>query len=889
MNIPHIFCPTCGKLILNEPHCPGCGWVRTGAPGIEIGQVVWEVDAGRSNLSAWSDGADGAAGADGQLFAGWRDGALRRIDLKGGAVRWTSQLPAGWQAQERIEVDADRIYCGIHQTEGIGSRDKLPIALHRESGDEIWRGDVEPVRELGSPLCVDGVVYTLTSDRALLALDAESGRLRWQRDVGFWGTGAPIHRDGLLYFGARGPTLSALDVSDGRAVWRFDAGVEEAWFPRTPTLDHDILFAPNWNGVLYALDPGTGNELWRFSGQRYMLSRVAIWEDMVFITNRDHKLYVLTRAGGELLWSHYFERAVYCTPAIDDEGILYIAESGGLVHAFHARSGDTLWSEKVEGRLWDGCEPILRGDEWVIGLRKGEIVSLRRRAAEEALDGATYEAAGQWEDAAAAYALAGDLAGAARLYAEQLGQPESAGQLLEAASAWEDAGRQYELANRLDDAERVYRRGKQHLSVAGLLMAQDRFLEAAEHYLAAGEPLLSANAFEIGGQLAEAASAYDKAGNTARAVELLRKLGKPHMAAELMVLREKRYVDAAEEFLKLGEWSRAASLFDAAEEFGRAADLYREHGERRSAAERYEKAGQMREAAEQYRAAGDHASAQRLFAELGDRLSEAKEWEKLGDHQRAGQLYEAAAAMQEEGDRPDVALAPIYDAAADAYERAFDSGRADVCRRRMRFHARLPFLRLELHPDEKYLVGHLNRVDLRVINAGFGVAREIQLKVQSEFFDFHFQDEPYLPGLREGDAGALQLYVQPKEPGRRVPFDIIVIYSGPRDESASCRLKADVTVHEKVTDTLTPVMQVYHVQGDNIQGNAEITHGDRLGDRAQKIEGDAVQTTRATVTCHTVDGAETPVETSGVCPACKAPIRPGNRYCLECGKPLQNP
>jgi len=71
----------------------------------------------------------------------------------------------------------------------------------------------------------------------------------------------------------------------------------------------------------------------------------------------------------------------------------------------------------------------------------------------------------------------------------------------------------------------------------------------------------------------------------------------------------------------------------------------------------------------------------------------------------------------------------------------------------------------------------------------------------------------------------------------------------------------------------------------NVAGNADITLGDRVA--GPKIEGDVTHIERKSGMSHAPAGDETPPEFTLACPACGAGVRPGERNCKRCGRPLQ--
>lgn len=168
----------------------------------------------------------------------------------------------------------------------------------------------------------------------------------------------------------------------------------------------------------------------------------------------------------------------------------------------------------------------------------------------------------------------------------------------------------------------------------------------------AGRPQLAANVARANGRhreaaetlsragmLLDAARAWEDSGDKLRAAESLTAAGKPEQAARLK----------AEKFVETGDLAQAAAFYENAGMLPEAAAVLAKAGQWKDAFDCYMRAGMAREAALVARSHLDPAEAASLFASI-------EEWED------AGLAWEAA------GDGR---------AAADAYERAGDFGRAE--------------------------------------------------------------------------------------------------------------------------------------------------------------------------------------------------------------------
>ncbi len=96
-------------------------------------------------------------------------------------------------------------------------------ALNAEDGAVLWQHDLPgPVR--AAPLVMDGMVFAVTVDNQLFAVDADSGERRW-RHAGFaetamlLGAAAPAGIDGAVIVPYSSGEVFALRSSDGSPIW----------------------------------------------------------------------------------------------------------------------------------------------------------------------------------------------------------------------------------------------------------------------------------------------------------------------------------------------------------------------------------------------------------------------------------------------------------------------------------------------------------------------------------------------------------------------------------------------------------------------------------------------------------------------------------------------
>ena len=168
-------------------------------------------------------------------------------------------------------------------------------------GDVAWRFESDaPIRS--SPALVDGRVYVGTGDHRVVALDAETGEIVWEREVtGPVDSSVAVAGDQLkaghvnVFVGLRDARVLALDADTGDLRWEYRASGP---IHGSPVVDRGELYVGSDDFGIYALDAMTGEERWVYKTGGRVTSSPAVNADVVAVTSEDKYLYVLDRTTG---------------------------------------------------------------------------------------------------------------------------------------------------------------------------------------------------------------------------------------------------------------------------------------------------------------------------------------------------------------------------------------------------------------------------------------------------------------------------------------------------------------------------------------------------------------------------------------------------------------
>jgi outer membrane protein assembly factor BamB len=209
---------------------------------------------------------------------------------------------------------------------------------------------------------------------------SHGGAKKWRVTLGTnaknnsYGSGAsPVLSGHLLIVNAcietaelyrQGETI-ALDKRTGKEVWRQKAGGE--WSsPLLATVGGELeLVVATRRGPWLGLEPATGKRLWECEAKEYCGTPVA-HDGVVYVVGGDSRAAIRAGGRGDVTRTHKLWDVAGGTwipsPAYHDGHLYWSAHDGGLVFCADARTGQTVYKERLPGcgRLF--ASPLVADD-----------------------------------------------------------------------------------------------------------------------------------------------------------------------------------------------------------------------------------------------------------------------------------------------------------------------------------------------------------------------------------------------------------------------------------------------------------------------------------------------------------------------------------------------
>ncbi|MCS7166920.1 MAG: PQQ-binding-like beta-propeller repeat protein [Gemmatales bacterium] len=193
---------------------------------------------------------------------------------------------------------------------------QLAVPLARiawQVGQEKWHVDA-PVNVVGQRVLAGSAYLEMEKlgERALFCLDADTGKVLWQKP--------------LRYNPWAGPTVVGEIVLIGGSNIRFDTRL-----------------AKKAKGEVAAFRLNDGQPLWQREVPGGVLSAIAAHRGLAIFTATDGRVRALDLATGQLRWNYDAKQPFFAGPAVTDDAV-YAADLSGTIHALTLETGQRLWT-----------------------------------------------------------------------------------------------------------------------------------------------------------------------------------------------------------------------------------------------------------------------------------------------------------------------------------------------------------------------------------------------------------------------------------------------------------------------------------------------------------------------------------------------------------------
>ena len=245
------------------------------------------------------------------------EGAVYALGVDDGKLRWQFHpLDTGDHIYAAPAVAAGLVFVSM------GGVDQYFYALDANTGHIKWRVAANGGFD-GVPAATSDTVYVGANDDSLYAVNSASGAVRWHHATGGAVIALPAVTGDALFAGSTDGSLYALHTADGSLAWQSNppnasgeqagAGISDGV---AAAVSGNMAFVNTIGGITYALDAGTGNELWRFKEGSNLPAQPAASGGAVFVAAFDGTVLGLRASDGALGWKFDSQASIYAPPVV---------------------------------------------------------------------------------------------------------------------------------------------------------------------------------------------------------------------------------------------------------------------------------------------------------------------------------------------------------------------------------------------------------------------------------------------------------------------------------------------------------------------------------------------------------------------------------------------
>jgi outer membrane protein assembly factor BamB len=510
------------------------------------------------------------------------------------------------------------------------------VALDVETGQVKWQRTLRADRKLRTTaiaaweemilIGAEHLADLPTRDRKLMAWQAATGQDVWDWPTAADSLSIPLVHEDTACFASSEPRLYALDLKARQLCWSTPS---LTWSPEPPAIHGDIVVVPSRGPFAAAYSRKQGARLWTFEADdkdtEWLHQRPAVTADIAYLAGWEKRVYAVNLTTGKLRWRFQTERGVTCPPGLAGDKLLVCVKdyrsnngerkTGYGLYALDAATGELAWKVRTDKHIY--ISPAVCGD--VILLAADD----RRLRALDLHDGREL-----WQVALPDRLRAGPL-----VVGDHVIVGQRNGVLVNIQWKVEPPVR--------PDPDELLLQGKP-VEAAAEMALRGQYEQAARLFADNGELEHAAALHLEADQLDQAAIFYRQLGALDRALDLHRQVGDRRGEADVLTLQG-RHDEAAPLYEAIGELDLAAHEYTAAGRAGYAAQLLRKIGRRQEAAQLYQSVNQADQAAETLVEDGKHIEAAEMFQRMG------KPEVAAGVLAQGGKLAEAAALYEQIG------------------------------------------------------------------------------------------------------------------------------------------------------------------------------------------------------------------------------------------------
>ena len=234
--------------------------------------------------------------------------------------------------------------------------------------DQIWQGKVND-RPVGPLILAHGQLAIPGSRKRIWFFDCSSGDRLGKYRLGGIPQGGLTLIDSLAYLSLAYPRNRLLCTDLVHRTNRWQARIKDAAF--APIIVGNRLITSSGDGIVAALDPKTGKQIWKFQTEGRLLGPVSAGDTRLYIGSDDGTLVALSESDGRELYRVKLRSPIVNAAAVAE--YIFVAEADGQLNALSPVDGSVAWKVSLSSSTWTA--PTVSDRRVIIACRNGDVLA----------------------------------------------------------------------------------------------------------------------------------------------------------------------------------------------------------------------------------------------------------------------------------------------------------------------------------------------------------------------------------------------------------------------------------------------------------------------------------------------------------------------------------
>ncbi len=288
----------------------------------------------------------------GIIYVANASGMIQAVNKNSGQIIWSKQLPQG--IVSGMAVSAGMI--------ALGTDASTVVLLKQSDGSELWQAKVSS-DVLAKPVIIHNKVLAKTIDGNLYALNVINGEKLWMAEHGapsliLKASSSPVVLDNsIALVGYSDGKMDAIDIESGRLVWQrniaYASGASDVErlvdIDADPIVKDKVVYLATYQGYVGALSLADGQFIWRKPASVY--KNIAMDEEALYLTDNDDIVWSINKQNGQVNWKQISLKARGLTNPVIKGKRLIIGDKTGLLHLISTKNGKLIAREQLKGSV----------------------------------------------------------------------------------------------------------------------------------------------------------------------------------------------------------------------------------------------------------------------------------------------------------------------------------------------------------------------------------------------------------------------------------------------------------------------------------------------------------------------------------------------------------